>query len=78
MAKKSMILKQQAEAIIKVFPKRDTISIVLFSGRPNFRWLDSGMFISAKNKHGNASNIYVMTETSFKLFGTEKTKKQEV
>ena len=65
-------------SLLKVFPKKDAVSIVLFSGRPNFRGLDDGMFISAKNKHGNASSIYVMTETSFKLFGTEKTKKQEV
>lgn len=55
-------------SLIKPIPQRDKTSIVLFSGRPNFRGLDDGIFISAKNKIKNTACIYVMTETSFKLF----------
>lgn len=54
--------------LIKPIPQKDKTSIVLFSGRPNFRGLDDGIFISAKNKTKNTSYIYVMTETAFKLF----------
>ena len=45
----------------------DTV-IVLFSGKPNFRGLDDGIFVSSKNKNASQSSIYVMTEASFKLF----------
>ena len=57
-------------SLIKPIPQKDKTSIVLFSGRPNFRGLDEGMFISAKNKGKTTSSIYVMTETSFKLFNS--------
>lgn len=45
----------------------DTV-IVLFRGKPNFRGLDDGIFVSSKNKNASQSSIYVMTEASFKLF----------
>ncbi len=54
--------------LIKPIPQRGETTIVLFSGKPNFRGLDDGIFISAKNKTSNASSVYVMTEASFKLF----------
>ena len=55
-------------ALIKPIRQKDEITIVLFSGKPNFSGLDDGMFISAKNKNKTATSIYVMTEASFKLF----------
>ena len=65
-------------SLMKVFSKRDTISIVLFSGKPNFRGLDDGIFISAKNKRKTTQSIYIMTESSFKLFSAEESKKEEL
>lgn len=55
-------------ALMKPIRQKDEIVIVLFSGKPNFRGIDNGKFISAKNKNVDASSIYVMTEASFKLF----------
>ncbi len=56
-------------SLLKPIKHKDETVIVLFSGKPNFRNLDSGIFISAKNKNYSESSIYVMTEASFKLFG---------
>lgn len=56
------------EAVIKPVRQKGETAIVLFSGKPNFRGLDDGVFISSKNKAGKSSCIYVMTETAFKLF----------
>ena len=56
-------------SLVKPIKENDETVIVLFSGKPNFRNLDSGIFISAKNKNFSDSSIYVMTESSFKLFG---------
>ena len=56
-------------SLIKPIPKFDEITIVLFTGKPNFRNLDEGLFISAKNKAKKDPKVYVMTEASFKLFG---------
>ena len=55
-------------AILKVTPTKNETVIVLFTGKPNFFGIDDGIFISAKNKNKTPSNIYVMTEASFKLF----------
>ena len=55
-------------SILKLSPAKDETVIVLFSGKPNFMGLDNGMFASPKNKNKSPSSIYVMTETSFKLF----------
>ena len=55
-------------ALIKPIKEKDEITIVLFSGKPNFWGIDAGIFISSKNKARNSSSIYVMTEASFKLF----------
>ncbi len=55
-------------ALLKPVRQKDEITIVLFSGKPNFRGIDDGIFISAKNKTVTPKSIYVMTETSFKLF----------
>lgn len=56
-------------SLLKPIKHKDETVIVLFKGKPNFRNLDSGIFISAKNKNFSDSSIYVMTESSFKLFG---------
>ena len=56
-------------SLLKPIKHKDETVIVLFSGKPNFRNLDSGIFISAKNKNFSDSSIYVMTESTFKLFG---------
>ena len=55
-------------ALVKPIKEKDETVIVLFSGKPNFWGIDDGIFISSKNKNKNASSIYVMTETAFKLF----------
>ena len=55
-------------SLIKPRRNKDEIVIVLFSGKPNFRKLDDGDFISSKNKNFNSQSIYVMTKASFKLF----------
>ncbi len=54
-------------ALIKPIRQKDETVIVLFSGKPNFRGLDDGMFISARNTSKTPESIYVMTEASFKL-----------
>ena len=54
--------------LLKPIRQKDEIVIVLFTGKPNFRGIDDGMFISARNKAKTSSSIYVMTEASFKLF----------
>lgn len=56
------------KSILKPVCSKDEIVIVLFSGKPNFIGLDEGMFVSSKNKNKTPSSIYIMTETSFKLF----------
>ena len=58
---------RQKAALIKPTRNKDEITIVLFSGKPNFRGLDDGLFISSKNKSKSITSIYVMTETAFKL-----------
>ena len=55
-------------SLLKPTRQEDEIIIVLFTGKPNFRGIDDGLFISAKNKNVTQSSIYVMTEASFKLF----------
>ena len=55
-------------SLIKPIKQNDETAIVLFSGKPNFRNLDDGMFISHKNKNVKPTSIYVMTEASFKIF----------
>ena len=55
-------------AILKPVHSKDEITVVLFSGKPNFIGLDEGMFVSPKNKNKTSSSIYIMTETTFKLF----------
>lgn len=55
-------------AILKPVHSKDEITVVLFSGKPNFIGLDEGMFVSPKNKNKAPSSIYIMTETTFKLF----------
>ena len=56
------------EALLKPITQKNEIVIVLFRGKPNFRGLDDGMFISRKNKIRKEFSVYVMTEASFKLF----------
>lgn len=55
-------------SLLKPSHQKDETTIVLFKGKPNFRGIDDGIFISAKNKNKSPSSIYVMTEASFKLF----------
>ena len=56
------------ESLIKPLRQSGETVIVLFTGRPNLRGLDDGIFISSKNKNVTKSSIYVMTEAAFKLF----------
>jgi DNA-binding Xre family transcriptional regulator len=54
--------------LLKPIKEKYETVIVLFSGKPNFRKLDDGIFVSPKNKNINLASIYVMTEAYFKLF----------
>ena len=59
-------------ALVKPKRQDEEITIVLFSGKPNFRGLDNGIFASAKSKSKNANSIYVMTKKAFKKLSLGK------
>lgn len=59
-------------SLLKPTRKNNEIVIVLFSGVPNFRNIDDGIFISANNKAIKPSSIYVMTKSAFKRFVLDK------
>lgn len=53
---------------IKPVCQNGEITIVLFSGKPNFRGIDDGIYLSAKNPSKDRTRLYVMTEVAFKQF----------
>lgn len=56
-------------ALIKPARQKDEICIVLITGRPAvITGLDEGIFVSAKQRIRKDTDIYVMSETAFKLF----------
>lgn len=55
-------------SVIKPVRYEGEVVIVLFSGKPNFRGIDEGVFVSAQNKTVSAQSIYVMTKAAFKQF----------
>ena len=59
-------------SLMKPTRQNNEIVIVLFSGVPNFRNIDDGIFISANNKAIKPSSIYVMTKATFKQFELDK------
>lgn len=59
-------------SLLKPTRQNNEIVIVIFSGVPNFRNLDDGIFISANNKAIKPSSIYVMTKSTFKRFVLDK------
>lgn len=61
----------QHEEYVFIKPKRknDEIVIVLIKGKPGIiTGLDEGIFISSRNKLKTKNDIYVMSESAFKLF----------
>ena len=57
------------KALIKPTHQKDTVSIVLIKGKPTLvTGLDDGMFVSAHRKLKKDTDVYVMTESEFKLF----------
>lgn len=55
--------------LIKPSRQIDTIAIVLIKGKPGIiTGLDEGMFVSAHGELKNDTDVYVMSESAFKLF----------
>ncbi|MGN1095702.1 MAG: hypothetical protein ACI4QR_04870, partial [Eubacteriales bacterium] len=55
--------------LIKPICQKDTVAIILIKGKPGtIRGLDHGMFVSARGKLKNDTDVYVMSEGAFKLF----------
>lgn len=55
--------------LIKPSRQKDTIAIVLIKGKPGIiTGLDEGMFVSAHGELKNDTDVYVMSESAFKLF----------
>ena len=55
-------------SLIKPIREKGEIAIVLISGKPSFRGLDEGIFVSSRCKLHTEKDVYVMSETAFKLF----------
>ena len=55
-------------SLIKPIRRADEIVVVAIKGRPGFTGLDEGIYISSKRQLPDKNSVYVMSETSFKLF----------
>lgn len=57
------------KVLIKPTRQKDTVTIVLIKGKPGvITGLDDGMFVSAHKQLKNDTEVYVMSESAFKLF----------
>lgn len=59
--------------LVKPQRKADETVIVVIKGKPGIiTGLDEGIFVSSRGKIKTKNDIYVMSETAFKLFGGQK------
>ena len=59
--------------LIKPVCNRGETVIVVIKGKPGLiTGLDEGIFVSSRGKIKTNKDIYVMSETAFKLFGGQK------
>lgn len=57
------------KVLIKPSRPKDTVAILLVKGKPGMiTGLDDGMFVSVHRKLKNDTDVYVMSESAFKLF----------
>lgn len=58
--------------LVKPYPKDDEIVIVLIKGKPSIiSGLDENGFVSSRSVRKSKSDIYVMSESAFKLFAPQ-------
>ena len=68
------IVSSEKQVLIVPKKEKDETVIVLIKGKPGLiKGLDEGKFVSSRGKAKKETDIFVMTETAFKLFCFENT-----